>query len=149
MYIYIHRHRKPSPLSKFPLPLLLHFHTNRSPDQEVHRPLQTQKRYMSGIWVFEPNGVFRQGEMPGGGTRRKALVHLPTGEVVSSYTFLEQILRGLGWERYHMGNHERLEFHKHTSIDLISLPRDFTQFNSVCMYDIVVKNPNVFKVRDI
>lgn len=105
---------------------------------------------MSGVWVFESNGVFRlvknpQGEVP----RRKVLVHLPTGEVVSSYAFLEQILRGLGWERYHGGDPELFQFHKRNSIDLISLPRDFTRFNSVYMYDIVVKNPNIFKVRDI
>ncbi|OWM66525.1 flowering-promoting factor 1-like [Punica granatum] len=109
---------------------------------------------MSGVWVFESNGVIRlienpQGEMPGGGTRRKVLVHLATGEVVSSYTLLEQILMGLGWERYYGGDPELFQFHKHTSIDLISLPRDFTKFNSVYMYDIVVKNPNIFKVRDL
>lgn len=107
------------------------------------------------------NGVYRLIENPqaaessdgrqrggGGGGRKKVLVHLPTGNVVSSYSLLEQILRGLGWERYYGRDPDLLQFHKHTSIDLISLPRDFSRFNSVHMYDIVVKNPNVFHVRD-
>uniref|UniRef100_A0A803NLF3 Uncharacterized protein n=1 Tax=Cannabis sativa TaxID=3483 RepID=A0A803NLF3_CANSA len=64
---------------------------------------------MSGVWVFK-NGVIRlvenQGESSsssseaGGNTRqgsrsRKSLVHLPSGQVVQSYSFLEQILTGL------------------------------------------------------
>ncbi|KAK4274365.1 hypothetical protein QN277_017595 [Acacia crassicarpa] len=90
---------------------------------------------MSGVWVFK-NGVYRLVENPqaeasegrpgkGSGSRKKVLVYLPTGQVVSSYSFLEQILTGLGWER------------------------DFSRFNSIYMYDIVIKNPNVFHVRDI
>ena len=39
----------------------------------------------------------RQGKVSG--SRKKILVYLPTGQVVSSYSFLEQILTGLGWER--------------------------------------------------
>ncbi|KAJ0253229.1 Flowering-promoting factor 1 [Hirschfeldia incana] len=106
---------------------------------------------MSGVWVFK-NGVIRLVENPsqsGADThgRRKVMVYLPTGEVVSSYSMLEQILQSLGWERY-FGDTELLQFHKPSSIDLISLPRDFTKFNSVYMYDIVVKNPNYFHVRD-
>ncbi|KAF7830195.1 flowering-promoting factor 1-like protein 2 [Senna tora] len=108
---------------------------------------------MSGVWVFKNNGVFRlenpsssssssHGDVGMGG-RRKVLVYLPTGEVVRSYTCLEQILCGLGWERYY-GDCELYQFHKHSSIDLISLPTDFSKFNSVYMYDIVVKNPNLF-----
>ncbi|CAN0860040.1 Flowering-promoting factor 1 [Linum grandiflorum] len=115
---------------------------------------------MSGVWVFK-NGLIRLVENPGhpdhhqmGGdqsssSRRKALVHLPTGEVISSYSSLEQILRDLGWERYYGGDPELIQYHKRSSIDLISLPRDFNKFNSVYMYDIVVKNPNLFHVRDI
>ncbi|KAL0326431.1 UNVERIFIED_CONTAM: Flowering-promoting factor 1-like protein 2 [Sesamum calycinum] len=112
---------------------------------------------MSGVWVFKNNGVMQLVENPsehndGNGKRsskRKVLVHLPTGQVVSSYSCLEQILRGLGWERYYGGDPDLFQFHKHTSIDLISLPRDFAKFNSIYMYDIVVKNPNIFHVRDI
>ncbi|CAN8326766.1 unnamed protein product [Cochlearia groenlandica] len=132
---------------------------------------------MSGVWVFNKNGVMRLVENPynqttgdsseyssssgggGGGSqqqrmRRKILVHLPTNEVVSSYGSLERILKSLGWERYYGGdnnNNEQylIQFHKRTSIDLISLPRDFSKFNSIHMYDIVVKNPNVFHVRDM
>ncbi|KAF4377240.1 hypothetical protein CsatB_008231 [Cannabis sativa] len=118
---------------------------------------------MSGVWVFK-NGVIRlvenQGESSsssseaGGNTRqgsrsRKSLVHLPSGQVVQSYSFLEQILTGLGWERYYGGDPDLFQFHKTSSIDLISLPRDFSRFNSVYMYDIVIKNPNIFHVRDM
>ncbi|KAL9439799.1 hypothetical protein AB3S75_018635 [Citrus x aurantiifolia] len=110
---------------------------------------------MSGVWVFNTNGVIRLIENPqaesqgSSSSRRKVLVYLPTGEVVSSYSSLEQILTGLGWERYYGGDPDLFQFHKHSSIDLISLPRDFSKFNSVYMYDIVIKNPNVFHVRDM
>ncbi|KAG6739111.1 hypothetical protein POTOM_056697 [Populus tomentosa] len=112
---------------------------------------------MSGVWFFKNNGVIRLVENPaadssggsGGGSRRKVLVHLPSGQVVSSYSSLEQILNELGWERYYGGDPDLFQFHKQSSIDLISLPRDFSKFNSVYMYDIVIKNPNIFHVRDI
>ncbi|KAK4746987.1 hypothetical protein SAY87_026024 [Trapa incisa] len=112
---------------------------------------------MSGVWVFGKGGVYRLVENPQaeatasgkGSLRRKVLVHLPSGEVVSSYELLERILRGLGWERYFGGDPELYQFHKHSSIDLISLPRHFSRFNSVHMYDIVVKNPNIFHVREV
>lgn len=110
---------------------------------------------MSGVWLFPKNGVFRLIENPqaesssSSSGRRKVLVYLPTGEVVSSYSSLEKILKGLGWERYYGGDPDLFQFHKHSSIDLISLPRDFSKFNSVYMYDIVVKNPNIFHVRDM
>ncbi|CAK9149605.1 unnamed protein product, partial [Ilex paraguariensis] len=94
---------------------------------------------MYGVWVFKNNG---------GAIRRKALVHLPTRQTVSSYCSLEDILKGLGWERYYGGDPDPYQFHKQSSIDLISLPKDFSKFNSVYMYDIVNKNPNVFHVRD-
>ncbi|XP_054796063.1 flowering-promoting factor 1-like protein 2 [Prosopis cineraria] len=115
---------------------------------------------MAGVWMFNQNGVFRlvenpQAEGPSasengrhGGGRRKVLVYLPTGEAVRSYGRLEQILCGLGWERYNGGDPDLYQFHKHSSIDLISLPRDYSKFNSVYMYDIVVKNPSLFHVRD-
>jgi len=109
--------------------------------------------------MFKNNGVYRLVENPqaegsdgrqgkGSSSKRKVLVHLPSGEVVSSYAFLEQILTGLGWERYYDGDPDLYQFHKHSSIDLISLPKDFSKFNSINMYDIVIKNPNVFHVRD-
>ncbi|KAK8550621.1 hypothetical protein V6N13_119136 [Hibiscus sabdariffa] len=99
---------------------------------------------MSGVWVFN-NGVYRLESSP----RRRVLVHLPSAEVVSSYSSLDRILRGLGWERYYGGDPDLYQFHKQSSIDLISLPKDFSKFCSVHMYDIVVKNPNVFHVRDM
>ncbi|XP_057959211.1 flowering-promoting factor 1-like protein 2 [Malania oleifera] len=115
---------------------------------------------MSGVWVFDDNGVFRienptaevnggGGGRQGSGGRRTELVYLATGEVVSSYSSLQQILMRLGWERYYDGNPELLQFHKHSSIDLISLPKDFSKFTSIYMYDIVVKTPNIFQVRDM
>ncbi|EYU37354.1 hypothetical protein ABFS82_13G038900 [Erythranthe guttata] len=115
---------------------------------------------MSGVWVFKNNGVMQLVENPSdvhcdngrrsaASCKKKVLVYLPTGQVVSSYTCLEQILRGLGWERYYGGDNDLFQFHKHSSIDLISLPKDYAKFNSVYMYDIVVKNPNVFHVRTI
>ncbi|XP_059645014.1 flowering-promoting factor 1-like [Cornus florida] len=117
---------------------------------------------MSGVLKFNDKvTVIRFNENPranqhndgrqGTSSQRKVLVHLPTGEVVSSYASLEQILGGLGWERYsgRASNPNLLQFHKQSSIDLISLPRDFSRFSSVHMYDIVVKNPNVFHVRDM
>ncbi|XP_061346253.1 flowering-promoting factor 1-like [Gastrolobium bilobum] len=109
---------------------------------------------MSGVWIFKDRG-FRLVENPQaaegktGSSKKKVLVHLQTGEVVSSYSSLEQILIGLGWERYYGGDAELYQFHKHCSSDLISLPWDFTKFTSVYMYDVVIKNRNVFHVRDI
>lgn len=101
------------------------------------------------------NGVLHLNENPqaesSSSGKKKVLVYLPTGEVVSSYSSLESILTGLGWERYYGGNPNLFQFHKHSSNDLISLPRDFSKFNStsVYMYDIVIKNPDVFHVRDM
>ncbi|XP_052206789.1 flowering-promoting factor 1-like protein 2 [Diospyros lotus] len=106
---------------------------------------------MSGVWEFK-NGVMHlveNREQGGSSGRKMALVHLPSGQVVSSYSLLEQILRGLGWERYHGGDPNLFQFHKHSSIDLISLPKNFSKFNSIYMYDIVLKNPNVFHVQDM
>ncbi|XP_043719426.1 flowering-promoting factor 1-like [Telopea speciosissima] len=100
---------------------------------------------MSGVWVFK-NGVIRLVENPPG--EKKVLVHLPTGEAITSYTSLERILSGLGWERYYE-DPNMFQFHKKSSPDLISLPKDISKFKSVHMYDIVVKNPNIFHVRDM
>ncbi|KAF7836348.1 flowering-promoting factor 1-like [Senna tora] len=116
-----------------------------------------EKHKEEGVWVFK-NGVVRLVENPGEGvkretngrSKRKVLVYLATGDVVSSYTKLHQILIGLGWERYYggSGDPDLIQFHKYSSIDLLSLPKDFSKFNSIHMYDIVVKNPNVFHVKD-
>ncbi|CAL1413255.1 unnamed protein product [Linum trigynum] len=103
----------------------------------------------SGVWVFK-NGVVRLVENPGSeaGTRpRKVLVHAPTNEVVTSYAVLEQKLSELGWERYY-DDPEMLQFHKRSSVELISLPKEFHKFKSMHMYDIVVKNRTMFEVRD-
>ncbi|THU43867.1 hypothetical protein C4D60_Mb02t01330 [Musa balbisiana] len=57
-------------------------------------------------------------------------------------------LIGLGWERYYE-EPDLLQFHKRSSIDLISLPKEFSRFKSMHMYDIVVKNRETFKVVDM
>ena len=113
---------------------------------------------MSGVWVFR-NGVVRLVENPGaeavdGGSRhtssarRKVLVHTATNEVITSYAVLEGKLGSLGWERYY-DDPELLQFHKRSTVHLISLPKDFNKFKSMHMYDIVVKNKNSFEVRDM
>ncbi|XP_059647210.1 flowering-promoting factor 1-like protein 3 [Cornus florida] len=107
---------------------------------------------MSGVWVFK-NGVVRLVENPaaesmGTSTRRKVLVHLPSNEVISSYTVLEKKLSSLGWERYY-DDPDLLQFHKRSTVHLISLPKDFNKFKSMHMFDIVVKNRNMFEVRDM
>ncbi|CAN6551390.1 hypothetical protein ACFX13_012493 [Malus domestica] len=106
---------------------------------------------MSGVWVFK-NGVVRlvdgADSLQGSNSRpRKVLVHTPTDEVISSYAVLERKLYSLGWERYY-DDPDLLQFHKRSTVHLISLPKDFNKFKSMHMYDIVVKNRNVFEVRD-
>ncbi|CAH1415031.1 unnamed protein product [Lactuca virosa] len=107
---------------------------------------------MSGVWVFK-NGVVRLVENPGsdsfkGSGQRKVLVHVSTNEVVTSYEVLERILLSVGWERYY-DDPDLFQFHKRSSVHLVSLPKDFNKLKSMHMYDIVVKNRNVFEVRDI
>ncbi|KAH7282394.1 hypothetical protein KP509_35G028700 [Ceratopteris richardii] len=84
------------------------------------------------------------------GCRRKALVYLPTNEVVTSYRQLEEKLRKLGWERYPDNDDpDKLQFHRGVSSALlISLPRDFAKFKTMHMFDIVLKNRDYFEVRD-
>ncbi|XP_008223167.1 PREDICTED: flowering-promoting factor 1-like protein 3 [Prunus mume] len=106
---------------------------------------------MSGVWVFK-NGVVRlvdgADSMQGSNARRKVLVHTPSEEVISSYAVLERKLLSLGWERYY-DDPDLLQFHKRSTVHLISLPKDFSKFKSMHMFDIVVKNRNVFEVRDM
>ncbi|KAH7843661.1 hypothetical protein Vadar_019217 [Vaccinium darrowii] len=105
---------------------------------------------MSGVWVFK-NGVVRLVENPGdqsSNQRRKVLIHTPTNEVITCYSDLERMLTSLGWERYYE-DPDLLQFHKRSTVHLISLPRDFGRFKSMHMYDIVVKNKNIFEVRDM
>ncbi|KAK9052777.1 hypothetical protein SSX86_029407 [Deinandra increscens subsp. villosa] len=108
---------------------------------------------MSGVWVFKQNGVLQLVESHGsdsyqGSARRKVLVHVATNQVVTSYAMLERILSSLGWERYY-DDLDLLQFHKRSSMHLISLPKDFNKFKSMHMFDIVVKNRNMFEVRDM
>ncbi|PWA65797.1 flowering-promoting factor 1-like protein 3 [Artemisia annua] len=104
---------------------------------------------MSGVWVFK-NGVVRllDNHSREGLGRRKVLVHVATNQVVTSYEMLERILLSLGWERYY-DDPDLLQFHKRSSIHLVSLPKDFNKLKSRHLYDIVVKiRTNVFEVRD-
>ncbi|CAN4091698.1 unnamed protein product [Withania somnifera] len=106
---------------------------------------------MSGVWVFN-NGVVRlvekTGDCQGANGRQKVLVHLPSDEVITSYAVLERKLYSLGWKRYY-DEPDLLQYHKRSTIHLISLPKDFNRFKSMHMYDIVVKNRNEFEVRDM
>ncbi|KAM0943328.1 putative flowering-promoting factor 1 [Dioscorea sansibarensis] len=102
---------------------------------------------MSGVWVFK-NGVVRlvDGGEPSNG-KKKVLVHVPSDQVITSYEMLETKLAELGWERYRSDS-QFLQFHKHSSVHLISVPTDFSKLKSVHMYDIVVKSRNIFEVRE-
>ncbi|EFJ12143.1 hypothetical protein SELMODRAFT_231311 [Selaginella moellendorffii] len=111
---------------------------------------------MSGVWVFK-NGVARLVSNPlmepidsgeRGILRKKVLVHVPSNQIISSYAHLEAKLLDLGWERYPYEEPDLIQFHKISSVDLISLPADFTRFKTIHMYDIVVKNRSFFEVRD-
>ncbi|XP_015086900.1 flowering-promoting factor 1-like protein 3 [Solanum pennellii] len=105
---------------------------------------------MSGVWVFK-NGVVRlveNSDCHGANGLRKVLVHLPSNEVITSYAVLERKLYSLGWERYY-DEPELLQYHKKSTVHLISLPKDFNRFKSMHMFDIVVKNRNEFEVRDM
>ncbi|CAJ1963423.1 unnamed protein product [Sphenostylis stenocarpa] len=105
---------------------------------------------MSGVWVFK-NGVVRLVENPGSDKndpkgKLKVLVHTPTNEPITSYAVLEKMLKAQGWERFY-DDPNYLQFHKRSSINLISLPKDFTKFTPTNMYDIVVNNKNFFHVK--
>ncbi|GJN11794.1 hypothetical protein PR202_ga30032 [Eleusine coracana subsp. coracana] len=110
---------------------------------------------MSGVWVFEDGMVRRADSDPpsnsrggaGGSRPGKVLVHVPSGEVVTSYEVLERRLRELGWEQY-LYDPCLLQFHQRSTVHLISVPRDFSRLKLVHMYDVVVKTRNVFEVRD-
>jgi hypothetical protein len=108
---------------------------------------------MSGVWVFEDGIVRRADSDPpsnsrgGAGRPGKVLVHVPSGEVVTSYEVLERRLRELGWEPY-LYDPCLLQFHQRSTVHLISVPRDFARLKLVHMYDVVVKTRNVFEVRD-
>uniref|UniRef100_A0A0A0KE84 Flowering-promoting factor 1-like protein 1 n=1 Tax=Cucumis sativus TaxID=3659 RepID=A0A0A0KE84_CUCSA len=122
---------------------------------------------MSGVWVFDKNGVARlisnptresfeckdpphPGTATAPGARPRVLVYLPTNQVIRSYAELEQRLAELGWTRYpNLAEPDLLQFHRsHDSAHLISLPKSFAKFKPMHMYDIVVKNRHFFQVRD-
>ena len=124
---------------------------------------------MSGVWIFDKNGVarlirnptresFEQKEPPYPGTatapgaRPRVLIFLPANQVIRSYAELEQRLTELGWTRYQPNSLFRpdlVQFHRsENSAHLISLPTNFDHFKSFHMYDIVVKNRSFFEVRD-
>nr|GLL30986.1 hypothetical protein DVH24_038644 [Ipomoea trifida] len=127
---------------------------------------------MSGVWIFDKNGVVRLITNPtresferrdygsscsGGGTatapgaRPRVLVFVPANQVIKSYVELERRLVELGWRRYHDGTAaELLQFHRSDdSAHLISLPKSFSDLKTLHMYDIVVKNRSFFQVRDL
>ncbi|KAL6979179.1 hypothetical protein U1Q18_020845 [Sarracenia purpurea var. burkii] len=127
---------------------------------------------MSGVWVFDKNGVARLISNPtresfeqrdpsstyrrmgstatAPGARPRVLVYLPANQEIRSYSELERRLTELGWTRYHNPTgSDLLQFHRSDdTVDLISLPQNFANFKSLHMYDIVVKNRSFFQVRD-
>ncbi|XP_022753828.1 flowering-promoting factor 1-like [Durio zibethinus] len=123
---------------------------------------------MSGVWIFDKKGVARlisnptresfeqkdptyyPGTSTAPGARPRVLVYLPTNQVIRSYSELEQRLSELGWTRYYnFSQPDLLQFHKsENSTHLISLPRNFANFRSLHMFDIVVKNRSFFEARE-
>lgn len=113
---------------------------------------------MGGVWVFN-DGITKLIENPLAvpinennmtGVKRKVLVHLASNEAMTSHEILEQKLREAGWTRYWDGDTSLRQYHKSDCCcDLISLPKSFAYMKSMHMYDIVVKNPNAFRVRDM
>ena len=106
---------------------------------------------MSGVWIFD-NGVIRLVDRAGAaetttgaGGRRKVLIYTPTNEVMTSYEVLKNKLSMLGWEVYYEDG-EVMQFHKPSSVDLISLPTDFNKLKARHLYDIVVRNRNLFHI---
>ena len=103
-----------------------------------------------GVWMFRKDGVMEleQGSASSGGRNGKALVYVPANETMRSLEALERRLGSLGWERYYE-DLAIVQLHKRDgSVDLISVPRDFSRLRSTHMYDIVVKNRDHFKVVD-
>lgn len=135
----------------FPLPSLLSIQINHPRTKHEEGAKYFDQYKMSGVWVFK-NGVVRLVENPANEqsstARRKVLLYTPTNEVITSYSSLERKLIGLGWERYY-NDPDLIQFHKRSLVDLISLPKDFRHFKSMHMYDIVVKNRDVFRVIDV
>jgi len=98
----------------------------------------------AGVWVFR-DGVMQLLPAAGRSSRRKALVYLPTGQTMAS---LERRLAAHGWERYYE-NRSLVQLHRRDGGgDLIALLRDFARFRSTHMYDVVVKNRDLFRVVD-
>ncbi|KAJ1699405.1 hypothetical protein LUZ63_007917 [Rhynchospora breviuscula] len=96
--------------------------------------------------VFK-NGVLRP-ENPASSKIQKALLYIPSNEVITSYDLLETKLGNLGWERYYE-DPAFLQFHRRDSLNLISLPKDFSSFKSVHILDVVNKNREAFKIIDV
>lgn len=123
---------------------------------------------MSGVWVFDKNGVARlisyptresfERQEPHGhpgtatapGARPRVLVYVPANQVIHSHAELQERLTQLGWTRYSNPlRPDLLQFHRSDdSAHLISLPGDFSRVRTFHMYDVVVKNRSFFEVRD-
>ncbi|KAI4322139.1 hypothetical protein L6164_021859 [Bauhinia variegata] len=121
---------------------------------------------MSGVWVFDKNGVARlisnptresfeqaaqhtgTGTATAPGARPKVLIYLPDNQVITSHSQLEHLLYQLGWTRYYNSNSSHLiHFHRSdSSPHLLSLPKDFANLKHFHMYDIVVQNRSFFQL---
>ena len=113
---------------------------------------------MSGVWIFDKNGVarlitnptresFEHKEPPYPGTatapgaRPRVLVYRPTNQVIGSYIELGQRPVELGCSRYYNSNQPNfIQFHKSDdSNHLISLPKHFSNFKSLHMYELSLR----------
>ncbi|CAO2141384.1 unnamed protein product [Urochloa humidicola] len=110
---------------------------------------------MLNVRVFR-NGVVRLEENPKQAAAaagaapckgKKALVHTPSGQPVSSHETLQRCLQELGWERYYE-DPALVQFHRRGNLDVISLPADFARVGATHMNDIVGKNRECFRVVD-
>lgn len=106
---------------------------------------------MSGVWEFRNGGRLLEKTAKQAGAApcegKKVLVHTPSGQTVASHEALQRCLQQLGWERYYE-DPALVQFHRRSSVDLISLPADFARVGAVHMYEIVVKNRDYFTVVD-
>ncbi|KAL4272597.1 hypothetical protein GQ457_13G024390 [Hibiscus cannabinus] len=109
---------------------------------------------MSGVWVFKKGVVSLVDDpssLPSSDSKivdSKVLVHTCSDEVITSHEIFKSKLSSLGWEKYY-GDSELIQFHKKDFVDSISLPKNFNEFKTSNMYDVIIRNCNEFEVRDM
>lgn len=110
---------------------------------------------MSGVWIFDSDGVFRldkeplvEVSSPGPAMGHKVLVYKATNASMSSYDQLNENLLKLGWKPYYQNDWIRQYHRGDHNPDLITLPSFFCDLRTTHMYDIVVKTRSAFEVRN-